>query len=545
MTLRVVLLSGSALIAAFTSAQAADSFQDQLAAMPRLTASQPKVAEVEHPSKVAEPVRVSTVSTPKVTRNKKAVTKAAPAPAAPSALERKIAEQQAQIDALIAKVDAAATPAKVVATEKKEPVWSLTNGRPTITSADGRYSLAVRAIGQFDNAYYSQRKQAQQLAAANGPDLSSGQNFRRAQLGIQGKIFGDWSYQFNYDFAGSGTESPGRIQAAWVQYDGMAPFAVRIGAFPPSAGLEDNTSAADTLFLERNAPAELARNIAGGDGRDGIAVTYTTDRLYGALSYTGDKIADAGVFDEQQALVGRFSGLAYTTDDIKLVLSANSTFVFKAAETTSGPGAMRAITFSVAPELTVDSNGTKLVSSGALNAQRVWQWGLETGAQWKNFFGQAGYFGFDVSRRNTTAPSVAFNGWYAQASWVVTGESRGYNKASAAFTNPKPINDFSFDGNNPGAWEIAARYSVLNLDDHAGNVGSPLPVDGIRGGEQRIATFGLNWYPNSAVRFELQLQHTQVSRIGTIPAGFGHGAISNTDVGQTFNTIALRSQVAF
>lgn len=543
MTLRVVLLSGSAWIAAFASAQAADtSFQDQLAAMPRLTASQPKVAEME-PSKSAVPVQAPTV---RVARAKKVTAKphTAPVPAAPSAIEQKIAEQQAQIAALIAKVDAAQTPVK--AEKKDQPSWTLANGRPTVTSADGRFSLAVRAIGQFDTAYYSQRKHARELAAANGPDLSSGQNFRRAQFGIQGKVFGDWSYQFNYDFAGSGgTESPGRIQAAWVQYDGLAPFAVRIGAFPPSASLEDNTSAADTLFLERNAPAELARNIAGGDGRDAIAVTYTTDRLYGSLAYTGDKIADAGVFDEQQALVGRFSGLAYTTDDIKLVLSANSTFVFKAAETTSGPGAMRAITFSAPPELTVDNAGTKLVSSGSLNAQRVWQWGLESGAQYKNFFGQAGYFGFNVARRDTAARSVNFGGWYAQASWVITGESRSYNKASAAFANPKPITDFSFDGDSVGAWEVAARYSVLSLNDHAGAVSAPLPVDGIRGGEQRIVTIGLNWYPNSAVRFELQLQHTEVSRIGTIPAGFGHGTLSNADVGQSFNTIALRSQVAF
>ena len=32
------------------------------------------------------------------------------------------------------------------------------------------------------------------LRAANGPDLSSGSNWRRAQLGIQGKVFGDWNY---------------------------------------------------------------------------------------------------------------------------------------------------------------------------------------------------------------------------------------------------------------------------------------------------------------------------------------------------------------
>jgi phosphate-selective porin OprO/OprP len=376
--------------------------------------------------------------------------------------------------------------------------------------------------------------------------LSSGQNFRRVQLGVQGKVFGDWSYNFNYDFGGSFSEPSGRIQAAYVEYDGLAPFAVRIGAFPPSAGIEDNTSGADTLFLERNAPAEVARTIAGNDGRDGIGVIYAGSRVYGALTYTGNKIADSGSFDEQQALVGRLSGLAVDGDDAKLVISANSTYVFKVADTAAGAGSPRTITLNAPPELTVDNSGTKLVSSGALNAESVFQWGLETAGQWKNFYGQAGYFGYNVAERGASpAPSANFSGWYAQASWIITGEKRTYNTSSGAFSNPKPSAPFSLSEGHWGAWEVAARYSDLDLNDNAGTIGSPTPVNGIRGGDQRVVTVGLNWYPNSAIRFELQAQNTQVSRIGTVPAGFGHGVLSNAEVGQAFDTIALRSQISF
>ena len=552
MKYRLLLLCGAASFA--TPAVAADNeaFMASLAAMPRMVASQPPAAETSAPHAAPAPVAATPAKHPvRIARAEKPVP--APAPSGPSALEQKVAAQQAQIQLLMAKFDATQTAPKPDAPKPEAPAakpdapsWTMANGRPVVTSADGHFTLAIRVLGQFDTAYYAQGTHATQLAAANGPDLSSGQNFRRMQLGVQGKAFGDWSYQFNYDFGGSsGTESPGRIQAAFVEYDGLAPFAVRVGAFPASAGLEDNTSASDTMFLERNAPAELARNIAGGDGRDAIAVTYASDRIYGAVTYSGNKIADAGAFDEQQALLGRLSGLVYTSDDAKIVVSANGTYVFKVADTAAGANAPRSFTLAAAPELTVDNTGAKLISTGALNAEQVFQWGLETGAQWKNFYGQAGYFGFNVAERGVAAPTVAFGGWYAQASWVLTGESRGYNAASGAFGSPKPATPFALDGVNWGAFEVAARYSDLNLNDNAGVAGSATPAGGIRGGDQRIATLGLNWYPNSEIRFELQAQNTQVSRLGTIPAGAGHGVLGNTQIGQSFNTIALRSQIAF
>jgi phosphate-selective porin OprO/OprP len=86
---------------------------------------------------------------------------------------------------------------------------------------------------------------------------------------------------------------------------------------------------------------------------------------------------------------------------------------------------------------------------------------------------------------------------------------------------------------------VAARYSDLDLNDHPGVIGQSLPADGIRGGDQRIWTAGLNWYPNNALKFELQFQNVQVSRIGTFQS------VPNSSVGQTYDTIALRSQISF
>jgi phosphate-selective porin OprO/OprP len=539
MKTRSLLLASAALFFA------APAFADDAAIEKRLDAMQ-KMIDAQQQQIAVQKSEIGTLRKALVHKGVKIETAAAPTPAAtpaPTPLEAKVADQQVQIDDMVAKFSTAQNDAKIAKADSAR--LGMAGARPSFSSADGRFTMAIRAIGQLDTGYYMQGAKANSLAAANGPDLSSGTNFRRVQLGLQGKVFGDWSYFFNYDFAGSGgTETPGHIQSAYIEYDGISNLAVRIGAFAPSAGLEDNTGAADTMFLERNSPSDLARNIAGGDGRTGIGVIYTGERLYGALTLTGDKIQDSGVFDEQQALLGRLSGLVYSDDDTKLVLSGNGTYVFKVADTAAGPGAVRSITLSDPPELTVDNTGTKLVSSGALNAENVWEWGLESAAQWRNLYGQAGYFAYGVDQRAASAADN-FDGWYAQASWVLTGESRDYSSVSGAFANPKPHENFSLDGGGWGAWEIAARYSDLDLNDNAGVAGTGVPAGGIRGGDQGITTIGLNWYPNSVLKFELQYQNIVVSRLGTIPAAAGHAAVANTGVGQNLNTIALRSQIAF
>ena len=68
-------------------------------------------------------------------------------------------------------------------------------------------------------------------------------------------------------------------------------------------GLND-TTVAEYLqtypdFFERNSPSNLQRNIAGSEGRDGISVFYTGERIFGALSLTLTKADIAQTFQEK------------------------------------------------------------------------------------------------------------------------------------------------------------------------------------------------------------------------------------------------------
>ena len=148
------------------------------------------------------------------------------------------------------------------------------NGRFTFASADGQFTLALRGLVQFDAGHFSQGRNPPSV------DLNSGTNFRRAQLGFQGTVFRDWSYNFIYDFGGYGVEGRGYIYNAYIQYDGLKPFSFRVGAYTPPEGQEDTTSSGELFFPERAASVDVARNIAGAPSREAASIFLQGDTYF-------------------------------------------------------------------------------------------------------------------------------------------------------------------------------------------------------------------------------------------------------------------------
>ncbi|HET6376587.1 MAG TPA: porin [Methylocella sp.] len=104
--------------------------------------------------------------------------------------------------------------------------------------------------------------------------------------------------------------------------------------------------------------------------------------------------------------------------------------------------------------------------------------------------------------------SINFSGWYAYATWYLTGESRAaayvtYEKnpeRPGTFGQIKILNPLSAGG--WGAWELAARISAINLNDGSFLFLQPPGTrSNIQGGRQTDFTLGLNWYPEIGIRF--------------------------------------------
>jgi phosphate-selective porin OprO/OprP len=89
------------------------------------------------------------------------------------------------------------------------------------------------------------------------------------------------------------------------------------------------------------------------------------------------------------------------------------------------------------------------------------------------------FYRTEWSRSDDSNPN--FKGWYAEASWFLTGEKAHYREGK--FIRP----NIESDG---GAWELAARFSTIDLID-----------EDIVGGTEKNLSFGVNWYSKTHWRF--------------------------------------------
>lgn len=219
-----------------------------------------------------------------------------------AALEARLAEIQDQLSDL--KAGAAADTAEVRRVQQEAPALDLKNGRPTFSTADGTFKVAIRGLFQADAAQYRQDSIAQSADRRSVKDLSSGVNVRRARIGLEGTVFKDWNWALTYEAGGSASESAG-LQQVWVEYTGLKPFdlplRIKGGVFAAVTGLEDATNNTDGVFVERAAIADLVRGISGGDGRNGVGAFINGERWNAELVWTGGLINTAAgtEFDEQ------------------------------------------------------------------------------------------------------------------------------------------------------------------------------------------------------------------------------------------------------
>jgi len=76
---------------------------------------------------------------------------------------------------------------------------------------------------------------------------------------------------------------------------------------------------------------------------------------------------------------------------------------------------------------------------------------------------------------------LSFSGFHITGSWILTGEMRSYNYKSGIL-GPVPVSRSVYQGGR-GAWELAARWSSIDLTDRL-----------VDGGEMDILSLGVNWW---------------------------------------------------
>lgn len=444
------------------------------------------------------------------------------------------------------------------AANKGQAVVKIAKGRPTISSADGKWTFFPRVLVQGDWADYDPSKTGVTTAAAL---KKSGENFRRAQFGFQGTLAGDFGYKFIYDFGGTngdesyqayigksgtltstGAGTGPHIKEAWVSYHGILdPFTFQVGAFPPPTNLADATASDDLLLNERPSPGQLSRSLAGDDGRTAIGFTGFGPWWNASAFFTGDTVGKGDLLapgSGQEAVVGRAAIAPWYDPDtnFNIHLGGNISYVIRpqqstACTTTPTCTTGTYITFSDRPELRVDN--VSFINSGAIAAQNAYAGGVEAAASWGPFLLEGENFWYGVERVPTPGKSNPnFGAWYVEGSWVITGEPRKYSTASASYARPSPSQPFDPAAGGWGAWELAGRYSSDDFEYHPG------AADAVYGGKQNIWSIGLNWYPIDPLKVMFDFEDVDLKDIGGLTT-------PTSDHNGHFTALSTRVQISY
>lgn len=256
---------------------------------------------------------------------------------------------------------------------------------------------------------------------------------------------------------------------------------LKVGAFIPRMGLEPATGSRDSTFMEWSGAVEaLGPRISLG-GQLGRPV-FDKRATWSLGLFTQSLGADVGdATRDFMRAIGRATWLAVDGGaDAEprsrrlLHLGLNANFLRSGSAT---------IRYQTRPESRM---APFLADTGEIPAQDMGSYGLE--AAWVD--GPWSLQGEYLSNHVSGPARLDFYGFYAYASYFLTGESRRYDAAAGQFARLKPL--AALGGGGLGAWEAALRLSYVDLSDGA-----------VQGGMLRSLTAGLNWYlhAHSKVRF--------------------------------------------
>lgn len=411
-------------------------------------------------------------------------------------------------------------------------------------------SVAVSGVFQADTGFFNQDANS----LIDYGHIQNGADFRRARLGAKGSLTETTNYFMQMDFAFFGRPT---FTDLWVEQKEVPILGtVRIGQWKQPFSLEVVSSFRYTTFMERSLlfqSFDPFRHLGIGfyDNADDLSATWAASVFTTGQDQFGGSIANNGGIGTAE----RITWLPYWNDATKgteyLHLGVGHFFNSPANNTT---------TFKTIPELYIGSqagisptgtsgqpapgnfNGTPpFVNTGTLKTisqynvlgtELLWVQGpLSVQSEGQvNFVNQTG--------GNATA---VLPGAYAQVGYFLTGEHRPYDRKAGAIDRVIPFRNFGpwscdCEHSGWGAWEIAGRWSYLDLNDH-----------NIQGGTITDYTAGVNWYVNPYWKIVVNYIHSDANApqqvngagafVGATPGG--PHLRSSTDM------LALRAQMDF
>ncbi len=320
--------------------------------------------------------------------------------------------------------------------------------------------------------------------------LSNQTNLRKARFALKTKVWKNWLIEFDIDVAEEVVEK----KDMFVSYIGFSNSHIKFGNFKQALGLEELTSSRFITFTERAYPMiafEGDRQMAleySKWGKIGLTNINFRSSVFGqTLDIAAEEEYEKEVDETGHGFAGRLVIAPQINND--LLIHTGIASIYQTPYDNSEKAE-----FKSEPETKI-GDVEFLDTDEIKDVDHTFRVGLEGALQFKNISLQGEYVTADVIRLDDSDKEDAtFSGGYGFISWILTGEKRKWSVKDGEFGQIIPKNSY-------GAWELAARYSHLDLTEEDAN---------IFGGMANNITFGVNWYTNPNIKF--QLNYTMVDQ---------------------------------
>ena len=333
-----------------------------------------------------------------------------------------------------------------------------------LETADGKNKLRIGGRIHWDNAFSS-----------DDDYMTDGDTFRRARLYVSGQIQERYDFKMQYDFAGGDAD----FKDVYFGIKGLPALGnLRVGQFKEPFSLEELTSSNNISNIERANVNRMAPSRSAGVM---LYNNYADQRITGAVGiFRGADDSYGNYKGDGYAATARLTGLPYKNDDGSQLLHLGVGYSHRDDDTASYKFSSD---HSMAPS-------TKYKISDVDDTSLL---GIEAALKLNSFSLQSEWIEADVD----AVTGGDLDGYYVQAGYVLTGESRSYDQKLGAFKGVSPSSKFLEDG-GIGAWEAVLRWSNLDFSDLAPNH------------EVDTWTIGLNWYLNKNIRAMLNYSNAEL-----------------------------------
>ena len=320
-------------------------------------------------------------------------------------------------------------------------------------------------------------------------------DFRRARIELSGRIGKVVRFRVDREFTNGGG-----WRNLWVAVEPIENLEVRGGNVIVPFSMEEIQSSNRSALMERSHVTALAPGFSLGG-----MVSYNTKNFTVAAGYFGNAIdsEDERGDERGKGFAGRvtfapfankkgFTHLAAAIEQRDLNSNDELRFTAKAGS-------------QLAPSL--------LTTGTIVDGDKLKNLGAEAAFSRGPFLIQGQYARTRIDR--DLLDDLAYDAWYAQASFVVTGENYEYSRTTGSVSGV----DLRTKGH---AVELAARISGIDLND-----------DSLRAGDGHTYTVGANYYFHRNVRLMVNYAHSKAENIGLL------------DEDRKIDVIAGRFQIAF